>query len=289
MYASFNGIYEQILACYIARAMAHLEDITVNSVVRGIHPVSAVTVKHARMHGADTLEVTYTDAEGRPGTQLLFRDQEGQLEIVQKTRPLSFTADGALFRLVSEAQRLRLGFLFDPMIAVNTSAVDPLPHQITAVYETMLTRQPLRFLLADDPGAGKTIMTGLLIKELIIRGDVAKCLIVSPGSLVEQWQDELDQKFSLSFDIMTNDAIQASRTGNWFLEHNLCICRLDKLSRNEDLQQKLAQVDWDLVVVDEAHKMSASYFGSEVKFTKRHRLGQLLSAHTRQQIGRAHV
>lgn len=262
--------------------MARLEEITVNSVVKGVLPASAVTVKHARMHGSDTLEITYTDAEGRPGTQLLFRDQESQLEVVQKTRPLSFTADGSLFRLVSEAQRLRLGFLFDPMIAVNTSAVQPLPHQITAVYETMLTRQPLRFLLADDPGAGKTIMTGLLIKELIIRGDVAKCLIVSPGSLVEQWQDELDQKFSLSFDIMTNDAIQASRTGNWFLEHSLCICRLDKLSRNEDLQRKLELIDWDLVVVDEAHKMSASYFGSEVKFTKRHRLGQLLSAHTRQ-------
>ena len=266
----------------LSGTMARLEDITVNSVVRGIHPSAAVTVKHARMHGSDTLEVTYTDAEGRPGTQLLFRDQEHQLEVVQKTRPLSFTADGALFRLASEAQRLRLGFLFDPMIAVNTSTVEPLPHQITAVYETMLSRHPLRFLLADDPGAGKTIMTGLLIKELIIRGDVAKCLIVSPGMLVEQWQDELDQKFNLSFDIMTNDALQASRTGNWFLEHNLCLCRLDKLSRNEDLQQKLAQVDWDLVVVDEAHKMSASYFGSEVKFTKRHRLGQLLSAHTRQ-------
>lgn len=262
--------------------MARLEEITVNSVVRGIHPSTAVTVKHVRMHGADTLEVTYTDAEGRPGTQLLFRDQESQLEIVQQTRPLSFTADGSLFRLTSEAQRLRLGFLFDPMIAVNTSAVDPLPHQIVAVYETMLTRQPLRFLLADDPGAGKTIMTGLLIKELIIRGDVAKCLIVSPGSLVEQWQDELDQKFSLPFDIMTNDALQTSRTGNWFLEHNLCICRLDKLSRNEDIQAKLAQIDWDLVVVDEAHKMSASYFGNEVKYTKRHRLGQLLSANTRQ-------
>jgi superfamily II DNA or RNA helicase len=262
--------------------MVRLEQITVNSVVRGIHPSSAVTVKHVHLHGSDTLEVTYTDGEGRPGTQLLFRDQEHQLEIVQQTRPLSFTSDGALFRLVSEAQRLRLGFLFDPMIAVNTSTVEPLPHQITAVYETMLTRQPLRFLLADDPGAGKTIMTGLLIKELIIRGDVAKCLIVSPGVLVEQWQDELDQKFSLPFDIMTNDALQASRTGNWFQEHNLCICRLDKLSRNEDLQTKLAQIDWDLVVVDEAHKMSASYFGSEVKFTKRHRLGQLLSQHTRQ-------
>jgi superfamily II DNA or RNA helicase len=121
-----------------------------------------------------------------------------------------------------------------------------------------------------------------LIKELIIRGDVARCLIVSPGVLVEQWQDELDQKFNLPFDIMTNDALQASRTGNWFQEHNLCICRLDKLSRNEDLQAKLSQVDWDLVVVDEAHKMSASYFGSEVKYTKRHRLGQTLSQHTRQ-------
>jgi superfamily II DNA or RNA helicase len=262
--------------------MARLEQITVNSTVRGIIPTSVVTIKHARMHGSDTLEVTFIDGEGRPGTQLLFRDQEYQFEIVQNTRPLSFTADGTLFRLVSEAQRLRLGFLFDPMIAVNTSAVDPLPHQITAVYETMLTRQPLRFLLADDPGAGKTIMTGLLIKELIIRGDVARCLIVSPGVLVEQWQDELDQKFNLPFDIMTNDAIQSSRTGNWFQEHSLCICRLDKLSRNEDLQAKLANVDWDLVVVDEAHKMSASYFGSEVKYTKRHRLGQLLSQNTRQ-------
>jgi superfamily II DNA or RNA helicase len=262
--------------------MARLEEITVNAVVRGILPSSLVTVKHVKMHGADTLEVTFVDGEGRPGTQLLFRTQEHQLEVVQRTRPLSFTADGALFKLVSEAQRLRLGFLFDPMIAVNTSSVDPLPHQITAVYETMLTRQPLRFLLADDPGAGKTIMTGLLIKELIIRGDVARCLIVSPGVLVEQWQDELDQKFNLPFDIMTNDALQASRTGNWFQEHNLCICRLDKLSRNEDLQAKLSQVDWDLVVVDEAHKMSASYFGSEVKYTKRHRLGQTLSQHTRQ-------
>lgn len=262
--------------------MARLEEITVNSIVRGIIPTSAVTVKHTKMHGSDTMEVTFIDGEGRPGTQLLFRDQEQLFELVQRTRPLSFTADGALFKLVSEAQRLRLGFLFDPMIAVNTSSVDPLPHQITAVYEAMLTRQPLRFLLADDPGAGKTIMTGLLIKELIIRGDVARCLIVSPGMLVEQWQDELDQKFNLPFDIMTNDALQASRTGNWFQEHNLCICRLDKLSRNEDLHAKLAQVDWDLIVVDEAHKMSAAFYGSELKKTKRYRLGETLSQHTRQ-------
>lgn len=262
--------------------MLKLEEIKVNSRVRGITPGGIVTIKHVQMFGEQALEVTFVDAEGKPGTQLIFRDQEQNLELVQQTRPLSFSSDGSLFRLASEAQRLRLAFLFDPLIAVNTSSVDPLPHQITAVYETMLNRQPLRFLLADDPGAGKTIMTGLLVKELIIRGDVARCLIVAPGSLVEQWQDELDQKFNLQFDILTNEGLQAARTGNWFQEHSLCICRLDKLSRSEEIQEKLIAADWDLVVVDEAHKMSATYFGSEIKYTKRFKLGRKLSEHTRQ-------
>jgi len=262
--------------------MLKLEEIKVNSLVRGILANSAVTIKHVQMFGNDALEITYVDGEGKPSTQLLFRDQEANLELVLQTRPLSFTADGHLFRLASEAQRLSMAFLFDPLIAVNTSSIDPLPHQITAVYETMLNRQPLRFLLADDPGAGKTIMAGLLIKELIIRGDVARCLIIAPGSLAEQWQDELDQKFNLQFDILTNEGLQAARTGNWFQEHSLCLCRLDKLSRNEDVQDKLVAADWDLVIVDEAHKMSASYFGSEKKETKRFKLGRKISEHTRQ-------
>lgn len=166
---------------------------------------------------------------------------------------------------------------------MHTSLIEPLPHQITAVYEAMLPRQPLRFLLADDPGAGKTIMAGLLIKELIVRGDVKRCLIVCPGSLVEQWQDELAQRFHLPFDILTNDALEAARTGNWFLEHPLAIARLDKLARDANAQQKLTAPDcrWDLVVVDEAHKMSAIFFGGEVKYTKRYRLGQTLSGLTR--------
>ena len=104
----------------------------------------------------------------------------------------------------------------------------------------MLPRQPLRFLLADDPGAGKTIMAGLLIKELIARGDLQRCLVVCPGSLAEQWQDELYRRFDLPFEILTNDKLEAARTGNWFLETNLVIARLDKLSRNEDVQAKLA-------------------------------------------------
>ena len=117
-------------------------------------------------------------------------------------RTYSFDADGGLLRLASEAYRIRLAYLFDPYLAVTASQIEALPHQITAVYGEMLPRQPLRFLLADDPGAGKTIMAGLLIKELLIRGDLERCLIVAPGSLVEQWQEEMAEKFGLAFDIL---------------------------------------------------------------------------------------
>ncbi len=184
---------------------------------------------------------------------------------------------------MSEANRIHLAYLFDPVLAVHTSIVEPLPHQITAVYDAMLPRQPLRFLLADDPGAGKTIMAGLLMKELIARGDLHRCLVVCPGSLAEQWQDELYRRFHLPFEILTNDKLEAARTGNWFMENNLVIARLDKLSRNEDVQEKLKVPDcrWDLIVCDEAHKMSATIFGGEIKYTRRYKLGQLLSTLTR--------
>ncbi|MBI3912010.1 MAG: DUF3883 domain-containing protein [Armatimonadetes bacterium] len=261
--------------------MTRLEELTRGATVKGILPDSLVTVVDAKWYGSSALELTYKDAAGRLGHEILFREREPILEIVTVGRPWSFDGDGALLRLVSEAQRIRLAYLFDPVLAVHTSLVEPLPHQITAVYGEMLTRQPLRFLLADDPGAGKTIMAGLLAKELLIRGDLRRCLIVCPGSLAEQWQDELDRRFHLPFEIMTNDKLEAARTGNWFAENPLIICRLDKLSRNENLQAKLEQTDWDLIVCDEAHKMSASYFGGEVSYTKRYRLGQLLSRLTR--------
>ena len=261
--------------------MATLEEITRGSAIRGILPDGIVMVSDVRWIGTVAIEVTYKDTAGRLGNELLYRDREPTLEIVDAGRPWSFDGDSALFRLLSEANRIRLAYLFDPLLAVHTSLVEPLPHQITAVYSEMLSRQPLRFLLADDPGAGKTIMTGLFIKELIARGDLQRCLIVCPGNLVEQWQDELDRKFHLPFEIMTNDALEAARTGNWFNEVSLAICRLDKLSRDEDAQAKLQHTDWDLIVCDESHKMSATYFGNEVKYTKRYRLGQLLSTLTR--------
>ncbi|MBV8309908.1 MAG: DEAD/DEAH box helicase, partial [Planctomycetaceae bacterium] len=261
--------------------MTRLEDIARGSSVRGILPEGLAAVLDVKWLGSVAIEVTYKDSAGRLGHEMLYRDREPTLEVVTEGRPWSFDGDGALFRLVSEAHRIQLAHLFDPLLAVHTSLVDPLPHQITAVYGDMLPRQPLRFLLADDPGAGKTIMTGLLIKELIARGDLKRCLIVSPGSLVEQWQDELDGRFHVPFEIMTNDKLEAARTGNWFHENPLVICRLDKLGRDEDVQAKLEQTDWDLIVCDEAHKLSATYFGSEIKYTKRYRLGQLLAGLTR--------
>ena len=260
-----------------------LEDIQPQCTLGGVHPDCSVTVVSVEWYGSDALELTYKTPGGKVGNELLYRHDENRIEVVARGQQWSFNGDGALFRLVSEAQRIRLAHLFDPVLAVNTSVVEPLPHQITAVYEAMLPRQPLRFLLADDPGAGKTIMAGLLIKELIARGDVERCLIVCPGSLVEQWQDELYRRFQLPFEIMTNDKLETARTGNWFLETGLVIARLDKLSRDEDVQRKLRapHADWDLVVCDEAHKLSATFFGGEIKYTKRYRLGQLLSGLTR--------
>jgi SNF2 family DNA or RNA helicase len=259
-----------------------LEDLKSNTTVRGIVPDAAVTVVSVQWFGSEALELTYKTPTGKVANELLYRTDEARLEVVEQGRPWSFDGDGALFRLVSEALRIRLAYLFDPVLAVHTSLVDPLPHQITAVYEHML-RQPLRFLLADDPGAGKTIMAGLLIKELVARGDLERCLVVCPGSLAEQWQDELFRRFHLPFEILTNDKLEAARTGNWFLETNLAIARLDKLARDEDLHFKLQAPDcrWDLVVCDEAHKMSATVFGGETKYTKRYRLGQLLGGLTR--------
>jgi len=263
--------------------MTKLEDLQPNAAVRGILPDALVTVVSVQWFGSEALELTYKTPTGKVANELLYRHDEPRLEVVEEGRPWSFDGDGDLFRLVSEAHRIRLAHLFDPVLAVHTSVVEPLPHQITAVYEAMLPRQPLRFLLADDPGSGKTIMTGLLGKELIARGDLQRCLIVCPGSLAEQWQDELYRRFHLPFEILTNDKLEAARTGNWFLETNLVIARLDKLARNEDVQQKLRAPDcrWDLVVCDEAHKMSATIFGGEIKYTKRYRLGQLLSTLTR--------
>ena len=198
---------------------------------------------------------------------------------------------GRRFNSRAKPKRIDLAFLFDPMMAVHTSNVDPLPHQITAVYESMLPRQPLRFVLADDPGAGKTIMAGLYIRELVMRADARRILIVAPGSLVEQWRDELFEKFGLEFRIFSSALEEASPSGNPFEDHHHLIVRLDQLARNEEesdsgrvpgpLQSKLCAAGWDLVVFDEAHKLAAHFFGSKLEKTGRYRFAERLGRETR--------
>lgn len=257
-----------------------LEEISSGQRLNGVIPGDSVTVIAAQWHGRDAIELTFRPTVGHIDQRVLYRADEPRLEVARAAgRP--FDAAASDFKLAAEAQRIRLAGLYDPMLAVATSDVQPLPHQITAVYGELLPRTPLRFLLADDPGAGKTIMAGLYIKELLLRDDVKRCLIVAPGGLVEQWQDELFLKFGLHFQILTNAMVDANINVNVFDTHPLLIARMDQLSRNEELKAKLADTEWDLVVVDEAHRMAAHYFFGKLEKTRRFELGELLGSITR--------
>src|SRR3954447_22086124 len=257
-----------------------LEELKPGLRIEGLVPSEVVTVIAVQWHGADAVELTYKTASGGLGQQVVFRRDAGRGSIAQ-TGSRAFDGPANDFKLAAEAQRISLAGLFDPMLAVATSDVQPLPHHIRAVYGELLPRTPLRFLLADDPGAGKTIMAGLYIKELLLRDDVRQCLIVAPGGLVEQWQDELFFKFGLRFDLLTNQLIDSQVNLNVFESNPLLIARMDQLSRNEQLQAQLKETEWDLIVVDEAHRMGAHYFGGKLEKTKRFQLGELLGEITR--------
>ena len=254
-----------------------LEDLKLGTRLIGVQPGEVSTLLAVDWHGPDAVELTYKGvASGALGQRVLYRTDE-ELVTPADGGGRAFDAPGADFKLVAEAQRIRLAGLFDPMLAVATSDVRPLPHQIRAVYGELLPRTPLRFLLADDPGAGKTIMAGLYVKELLLRDDVKRCLIVAPGGLVEQWQDELYFKFGLRFTLLTTELADATVGGfSPFDSHALLIARMDQLARNEELQRQLGESEWDLVIVDEAHRMGAHYFGGELRKTKRFQLGELL-------------
>lgn len=260
--------------------MLRIEELKANIAVIGIVPNAVVRIIAVEPMG-DGCSVVYRTLDGQLGDRMVFRTDEASLSLAEAERPWAFTAPGEDFKLGLEAYRISLAHLFDPMMAVHASDVEPLPHQITAVYESMLPRQPLRFVLADDPGAGKTVMAGLFIRELNMRADAQRVLIVAPGSLVEQWHDELFEKFGMGFTIFSRDHIELTHSGNPFDEYDFLIARLDQLSRNDDLLEKLTASHWDLIVVDEAHKLSASYSGNDIKKTKRFQLGEKLRAITR--------
>ncbi|MCF8569707.1 DUF3883 domain-containing protein [Gordonia sp. HY002] len=216
--------------------------------------------------------------------ELVFADDLSRI-VIETTSATSWTfdADPAAFRIATEALRISKTAEHDPMAAVGTSDISPLPHQIRAVYGELLPRTPLRFLLADDPGAGKTVMAGLYAKELQLRGDLTRMLIVAPGGLVEQWKEELLTKFGMVTTLLTRELINVSPGGDPFGEHPLMIARMDQLARDPELIGHLEHTEWDLIVVDEAHRMSASWQGSdlEVRETERFKLGRVLGSVTR--------
>lgn len=261
--------------------MIILEAIVPGLSLTGLDPIGIGSVIAVVPIADGAVQVIYRTPDGGVKERLLNRADEAILSIATVERPWSFDGDGEAFKLTVEAKRIDLAFLFDPMMAVHTSNVEPLPHQITAVYESMLPRQPLRFVLADDPGAGKTIMAGLYIRELIMRADARRIVIVAPGSLVDQWREEMFEKFGLEFRVFTKDLEAATPSGNPFEDIDHLIVRLDQMARNEELQEKLCTAGWDLVVFDEAHKLAAHFFGNKLEKTGRFKLAEKLGAQTR--------
>jgi SNF2 family DNA or RNA helicase len=273
--------------------MLKLEDLKAGQSLVGIEPELVVSVVAVVTIAEGAVQLLYRSPDGSAiKERMLNRSDEATIGLATTERPWKFDGDGAAFQLTCEAKRIDLAFLFDPMMAVHTSNVEPLPHQITAVYESMLPRQPLRFVLADDPGAGKTIMAGLYIRELIMRADARRILIVAPGSLVEQWRDEVFDKFGLEFRVYSPVLESATPSGNPFEDHHQLIVRLDQISRDEvelpdgsrgpgPTQEKLLNAGWDLVVFDEAHKLSAHYFGTKLERTARYRFAERIGKQSR--------
>ncbi len=212
---------------------------------------------------------------GKVHQPVLHPDQFEGLELSPESSP--YDGDPERFRLGIEAMRLGLAYEYDPYFSLSIARVDPLPHQLEAVYDYFLKLPRIRFLLADDPGAGKTIMAGLLIKELKVRGLIHRILIVTPANLSFQWQRELKDKFREDFTVVRSDLLRANYGANPWQDLNQVITSVSWVSRIEDAKDSLMRSHWDLVVVDEAHKMSAY---SEDKKTLAYQLGEALSRMT---------
>jgi len=206
---------------------------------------------------------------------VLSAEQLDRITISAETE--AFDGSARLFRIGVEAHRLGLAYEYDPFFSLSIARVDPLPHQLEAVYEYFLKLPRIRFLLADDPGAGKTIMAGLLLKELKARGLVKRTLIVTPANLTFQWQRELKDKFRETFQIVRSDVLRANYGVNPWLDRDQVVTSVSWVSRIEDARDSLFRSRWDLIIVDEAHKMSA-YAGD--KKTLAYRLGESLSEMT---------
>lgn len=256
-----------------------LGDIAAGMRLAGLVSGEVVEVLAVCPVGESACEVVFRESAGTIDTRVVSDEDLRRIQVVGAAESqVPYDADPRDFMLAAEALRIKYAALYDPMAAVSSSDIEPLPHQIRAVYEHMLPQVPLRFLLADDPGAGKTIMAGLYLKEMMLRSDCERAIIVAPGGLADQWHDELQTKFGLAFEVLTPPMVDSAQ-GNVFEEHPYLIVRMDQVSRSDALMDQLRAVHWDVAVVDEAHRMSAHYtsWNAEVKTTRRFTLGRVLS------------
>ncbi|PKN69057.1 MAG: helicase [Deltaproteobacteria bacterium HGW-Deltaproteobacteria-12] len=244
-------------------------------IVKNLIPTEPVIVNKVQKLG-NSFSISFTGVNtNRANTKVISSDEFQALEILTEEGTFNFKGDPVKFALFAEAERINSAYQFDPLFAVNCSIVDPLPHQVEAVYKFLLPLPKIRFLLADDTGAGKTIMTGLLIKELMMRGLVERVLIVTPGGLTKQWQeDELAVKFNIPFTLVNRSLF--SSDPNVFHTAQRIITSIDFILR-EDVLNVASNSHWDLIVFDECHKLSAYDYGNKQYLSLRYKAAQVLS------------
>lgn len=256
------------------------EAITPGAIVAGLEPTELVEIRRVSPFGTRTLVEGIGVTSKREIKRPLTAEEMARLHPVRGSE-FTYDGDAQAFLYGVEAERIRLAHQFDPLFAVNSSVVDILPHQVEAVYRYLLPLPRIRFLLADDTGAGKTIMTGLLVKELLFRGVISKILILTPGGLTKQWQqNELQAKFGLTFRLVNHAAFDADPGQFSRGKEGFFIASLDYISRHEACLNAAKATHWDLIVVDEAHKLSAYEYGLKIDESKRYRAVKELARQT---------
>lgn len=249
--------------------------IETGNIIKNLSPTEAVIIDKIRKLGSK-YSLSYTGVNSnKRASKILDEQQMEALEVLASDGEFNFKGDPEKFVLFAEAERIKSAYQFDPLFAINCSVVDPLPHQVEAVYKYLLPQPKIRFLLADDTGAGKTIMTGLLLKELMMRRIVERVLIVTPGGLTKQWQeDEMGIKFNIPFKLVNRDVFTSEPAV--FQTNDRVVASIDFVCR-EDIMQIISKTTWDMVIFDEAHKLSAYEYGEKLYKSKRYEVAHILS------------
>ena len=249
--------------------------VSVGQIVKNLIPSEPVSIAQIQQLGL-MVSIKYTGINSsKTSTKVISKEEFENLDVLSQEGTFNFNGDPIKFGLFAEAERINSAYQFDPLFAVNCSIVDPLPHQVEAVYKFLLPLPKIRFLLADDTGAGKTIMTGLLVKELMMRGLAERILIITPGGLTKQWQeDEMGTKFNIPFTLV-NRALFTSDP-NVFHTAPRIVTSIDFISR-EDVLNVASNSHWDLIVFDECHKLSAYDYGSKQYLSMRYKAAQVLA------------